>query len=66
VEGLAMEDVGIVLLVYIYVGMYLYMSIWNILWPFGKFSGYLVYLFPYWYVATLTGVENFLKAVTHL
>jgi hypothetical protein len=37
-EGLAMEDVGI-----LYGRLVYFTAIWYTLWPFGKFFGYLVY-----------------------
>jgi hypothetical protein len=38
-EGLAMEDVGI---------LYSQLVYFTVIWPFGIFYGYLVYFFPFW------------------
>jgi hypothetical protein len=37
-EGLAMQDVGI------------FMAIWSVFRPFGRFSGHLVYFVAIWYI----------------
>jgi hypothetical protein len=43
-----MEDV-----VMLFVHLVYCVAIWYILWPFGSFYGYLVYLFQFWYVAQI-------------
>jgi hypothetical protein len=32
------------------------MAIWNMLWPFGIFSGYLVYFLVIWYIFPCFGM----------
>jgi hypothetical protein len=43
-EGLAIENLGIFHDYWVY-----FTAIGNILWPFGKFCGHLIYFSPFWY-----------------
>jgi hypothetical protein len=48
-EGLAMEDVGIL------ETFNLFTAKWNILWPFGAFCGHFVHFVVLWYILTSFG-----------
>jgi hypothetical protein len=61
-EGLALEDVDI-----FYVYLIYFTAICHILWPFGIFSGNLVYFVPFWYARKIWQpwlLENFLVVLT--
>jgi hypothetical protein len=68
-EGLAMEDVGILYLVYFtaiwyilqpfgifYSQLVYFTAIWYIFWLFGIFSGYVVYFLVIWYIFCIFGI----------